>query len=100
MGRVGEIEEAAACLYILTTHPDWEDAAIVQALRDDLVTQYGRPRLSAALNDLFIDSPDHHIPRPSPKGSRPMRFDQPVCSTAPAAKRAPLAPSSRPAHHR
>jgi UDP-N-acetyl-alpha-D-muramoyl-L-alanyl-L-glutamate epimerase len=59
---VGEIEEAAACLYILTQHPDWEDAAIVRALRDDLITQYGRPRLSAALNDLFIDSADHHIP--------------------------------------
>lgn len=60
---VGEIEEAAACLYILTTHPDWEDAAIVRALRDDLIAQYGRPRLSAALNDLFIDGPDHHIPQ-------------------------------------
>ncbi len=59
---VGEIEEAAACLYILATHPDWENAAIVKALRDDLVAQYGRPRLSAALNDLFIDSADHHIP--------------------------------------
>jgi hypothetical protein len=59
---VGEIEEAAACLYILTQHPDWEDAAIVRALRDDLIAQYGRPRLSAALNDLFIDSSDHHIP--------------------------------------
>jgi hypothetical protein len=59
---VGEIEEAAACLYILTTHPDWEHAATVEALRDDLVAQYGRPRLSAALNDLFNDSADHHIP--------------------------------------
>ncbi|MEO7223184.1 MAG: hypothetical protein ABIY37_11985 [Devosia sp.] len=59
---VGEIEEAAACLYILTTHPAWENATIVQALRDDLIAQYGRPRLSAALNDLFIDSADHHIP--------------------------------------
>lgn len=59
---VGEIEEAAACLYILTSHPDWEDAAIVRALRDDLVAQYGRPRLSAALNNLMTDSPDHNIP--------------------------------------
>jgi hypothetical protein len=59
---VGEIEEAAACLYVLTQHPDWEDSAIVRALHDDLIAQYGRPRLSAALNDLFIDSPDHHIP--------------------------------------
>ncbi len=60
---VGEIEEAAACLYILTTHPDWENTAIVTALRDDLIAQYGRARLSAALNDLFTDSTDHHIPQ-------------------------------------
>ncbi len=59
---VGEIEEAAACLYILTQHPDWEHAAIIVALRDDLIAQYGRARLSAALNDLFTDSSDHHIP--------------------------------------
>ena len=59
---VGEIEEAAACLYVLTQHPDWENSAIVRALRDDLVTQYGRPRLSAAHAALFTDSPDHLIP--------------------------------------
>ncbi len=59
---VGEIEEAAACLYALTGRPEWEHAAIVAALRDDLVAQYGRPRLSAALNDLMTDSTDHHIP--------------------------------------
>ena len=59
---VGEIEEAAACLYVLTQHQDWEDTAIVRALRDDLIAQYGRPRLSAALAALFTDSPDHLIP--------------------------------------
>jgi hypothetical protein len=59
---VGEIEEAAACLYVLTTHPDWQDSVIVKALRDDLVEQYGIRRLSAALNALFTDSPEHHIP--------------------------------------
>ena len=59
---VGEIEEAAACLYALTGRPEWEHATIVAALRDDLVAQYGRPRLSAALNDLMTDSTDHHIP--------------------------------------
>src|SRR4029079_13344806 len=59
---VGEIEEAAACLYVLTQYPDWEDVAIVRALRDDLIAQYGRPRLSAALAALFTDSPDHLIP--------------------------------------
>ena len=59
---VGEIEEAAACLYVLTTHPDWEHSAVVIALRDDLVAQYGRQRLSAARAALFTDSPDHLIP--------------------------------------
>ncbi len=59
---VGEIEEAAACLYVLTSHPDWQASAVVRALRDDLVAQYGRERLSAALAGLFTDSPDHLIP--------------------------------------
>jgi UDP-N-acetyl-alpha-D-muramoyl-L-alanyl-L-glutamate epimerase len=59
---VGEIEEAAACLYVLTEHQDWEDAAVVKALHDDLIAQYGRPRLSAALAALFQDSADHNIP--------------------------------------
>ena len=59
---VGEIEEAAACLYALTSKPEWDSAAIVTALRDDLLKQYGRPRLVAALNELMIDSSDHHIP--------------------------------------
>jgi hypothetical protein len=59
---VGEIEEAAACLYALTGRPEWDNAAIVAALRDDLVRQYGRPRLAAALTELMIDTPQHHIP--------------------------------------
>jgi UDP-N-acetyl-alpha-D-muramoyl-L-alanyl-L-glutamate epimerase len=59
---VGEIEEAAACLYALTGHPEWDSSAIVAGLRDDLLAQYGRPRLVAALNDLMVDSSSHHIP--------------------------------------
>ena len=59
---VGEIEEAAACLYLLTSRPEWDTAAIVAGLRDDLVGQYGRPRLAAALDELMIDSMDHHVP--------------------------------------
>ena len=59
---VGEIEEAAACLHVLTAHPDWQDAAVVAALRDDLLAQYGGARLAAALDALFTDSPDHLIP--------------------------------------
>ena len=61
---VGEIEEAAACLYALTGKPEWDSAAVVKALRDDLVRQYGRPRLVTALNELMIDSTEHHIPAP------------------------------------
>ena len=59
---VGEIEEAAACLYALTGLPEWDSAAIVSALRDDLLQQYGRPRLVAALSELMVDSTQHHIP--------------------------------------
>ena len=59
---VGEIEEAAACLYALTGHPEWDSSAVVKALREDLLKQYGRPRLVTALSDLMVDSPDHHIP--------------------------------------
>ncbi|MEQ1771494.1 MAG: hypothetical protein ABL879_16830, partial [Devosia sp.] len=39
---VGEIEEAAACFYALNGHREWDDAAILRAGRDDLLTQYGR----------------------------------------------------------
>lgn len=60
---VGEIEEAAACLHRLAAHPDWRDAAVVSALRDDLLAQYGPDRLAAALGALFTDSPDHLIPQ-------------------------------------
>jgi hypothetical protein len=59
---VGEIEEAAACLYSLTERPEWASAAIVQALRHDLLQQYGGQRLVGALRELMVDSPDHHIP--------------------------------------
>jgi hypothetical protein len=59
---VGEIEEAAACLFALSSRPEWESAKIVKALRDDLLAQYGRSRLVGALNALMINSPDHHIP--------------------------------------
>jgi len=60
---VGEIEEAAACLHILTAHPDWQDAAIVRTLKDELIAQYGASRLAGALEKLFKDSDDHYIPR-------------------------------------
>ena len=60
---VGEILEAAACLYALTSRPEWQKAAIVSKLRDDLLAQYGAPRLTAALEELMVDSPEHCVPK-------------------------------------
>lgn len=59
---VGEIEEAAACLYTLTAMPEWANEPIVSMLKPDLLTQYGSQRLEDALAELMIDSPEHHIP--------------------------------------
>lgn len=59
---VGEILEAAACLYELTKRPEWADSAIVSSLSADLLTQYGSAQLGAALADLMADSPAHHVP--------------------------------------
>jgi hypothetical protein len=61
---VGEILEAAACLYELTKHPEWADSAIVSSLKADLLTQYGGAALTTALTELMVDSPDHHVPTP------------------------------------
>ena len=59
---VGEIEEAAACLFALTDRAEWRDDAIVSALRADLIAQYGQPRLAAALAELMVDATEHLIP--------------------------------------
>jgi len=59
---VGEILEAAACLYELTSRPEWAEDAIVSRLKADLVNQYGIGELEAALEELMADSEDHHIP--------------------------------------
>lgn len=60
---VGEILEAAACLYELTKRPDWANEAIVQKLRPDLLTQYGQAQLEFALSELMADSSVHYIPQ-------------------------------------
>jgi UDP-N-acetyl-alpha-D-muramoyl-L-alanyl-L-glutamate epimerase len=60
---VGEILEAAACLYALTLRPEWAGMAIVSRLGPELLTQYGRDKLETALEDLMTDSPDHHLPK-------------------------------------
>jgi hypothetical protein len=59
---VGEIEEAAACLFALTANAEWRDEPIVRALEPDLIAQYGRARLVAALADLMADAPEHLVP--------------------------------------
>jgi UDP-N-acetyl-alpha-D-muramoyl-L-alanyl-L-glutamate epimerase len=59
---VGEILEAAACLYRIADSPDWKDTAIVRALHADLIGQYGIERLEAAYAELMQDSPEHHVP--------------------------------------
>lgn len=59
---VGEILEAAACLYELTNRPEWAEEPIVSKLKGDLVNQYGIGKLEAALEELMTDSEDHHIP--------------------------------------
>jgi hypothetical protein len=59
---VGEILEAAACLYTLTRHADWHEAAVVRAIKADLFAQYGEPKLQLAMAECLTDSHDHHIP--------------------------------------
>jgi UDP-N-acetyl-alpha-D-muramoyl-L-alanyl-L-glutamate epimerase len=59
---VGEILEAAACLYTLTRHADWHEDAVVQAVKADLLAQYGEPKLQLAMAECLTDSHDHHIP--------------------------------------
>lgn len=59
---VGEILEAAACLFSLTRNPGWRDATLVKKLEPDLIKQYGEAALEKAMLDLAADSSDHLIP--------------------------------------
>ncbi len=59
---VGEILEAAACLWRIADHPDWRDSAVVKALRPDLEAFYGPARLQSAYEEFMADSADHLIP--------------------------------------
>jgi hypothetical protein len=59
---VGEILEAAACLYALTLREEWREDAVVSALKDDMLTQYGSAKLESAYEDLMVDSDEHLIP--------------------------------------
>jgi len=60
---VGEIEEAAACLYQLTQRPEWQNEPVVSALKAELHAQYGSARLESALAELMTPSADHHLPQ-------------------------------------
>lgn len=59
---VGEILEAAACLWELTNRPEWANEPIVATLKPDLLKQYGEPALRAALDELMTDSAEHRVP--------------------------------------
>lgn len=59
---VGEILEAAACLWRIADHPDWRDSAVVEALKPDLEAFYGAARLHSAYEEFMADSTDHLIP--------------------------------------
>lgn len=61
---VGEILEAAACLWTIADHPDWRESAVVQALAPDLVAFYGAERLVSGYSDAMTDSTEHLIPAP------------------------------------
>lgn len=59
---VGEILEAAACLWQLVDLNDWKEDALVHALRPALEKQYGAAKLEQAFKDLHIDAGEHLIP--------------------------------------
>lgn len=59
---VGEILEAAACLWTLTARKDWQNEALVAGLKADLQNQYGADALEIASAALKADSSEHFIP--------------------------------------
>ena len=60
---VGEILEAAACLWKLNEHKDWKDEPLVAGLKNDLMRQYGVDALELAYQQLNKDSAEHLIPK-------------------------------------
>lgn len=59
---VGEILEAAACLWQLSGTTDWENDFIPKTLRPALEQQYGAEALETAWAGLMQDSAEHHLP--------------------------------------
>ncbi|MGJ8527122.1 hypothetical protein [Maritalea sp.] len=60
---VGEILEAAAALYKLSSQPNWQDAIVVKTLKPELETFYGAQKLRTAWNDAMTPSGEHAIPK-------------------------------------
>ena len=68
---VGEILEAAACLWRIAAMPEWSNFAVVAALKPELETFYGAAKLEAAFAELMTDSSDHLIPSDIEKALAP-----------------------------
>ncbi|WP_051332316.1 hypothetical protein [Cucumibacter marinus] len=59
---VGEIREAGACLWRLSTDANWKDAHTVSTLRPELESFYGADTLTSEWQDLMAPAADHNIP--------------------------------------
>jgi UDP-N-acetyl-alpha-D-muramoyl-L-alanyl-L-glutamate epimerase len=68
---VGEILEAAACLWRIAQGPQWSGFAVVAALAPELEAFYGSMKLQTAFEDLMADSTEHLIPSDIEKAVAP-----------------------------
>ncbi len=59
---VGEILEAAACIYNLSHNSDWAKFAVISTLGREVEAFYGAQILQNAWKEMMQDSPAHHIP--------------------------------------
>ena len=68
---VGEILEAAACMWRVAHDPQWIGSAVVAALASELEDFYGAAKLTSAYDALMTDSDDHLIPASIEKAVAP-----------------------------
>jgi hypothetical protein len=68
---VGEILEAAACVWALRDRPDWATDPVVAAMLPELESFYGSAKLQAARAELMSDSPVHKVPDEFAEAIRP-----------------------------
>lgn len=68
---VGEILEAAACLWQLVDQDAWKNDPLVKSLRPELEKQYGAEKLEQAFKDLHIDATIDLIPQSMAKHVAP-----------------------------